>query len=306
MKHIFIINPAAGTGESEKKILPSILHYCKIHGDDFEIHRSLNKQEVGNYVSTRAAVGDPVRFYAIGGDGTICDVLNGMAGYGNAELAVMPCGSGNDFVKNFTHKENFLDLEKQLAGSIEYVDVIKFNDSYCINMLNIGTDCDIAEYSEVLRSKKNLKGSASYAAAAIELLPKGTTYDLEFTDENGELQRGNFMLVAVGNGKYCGGGFKACPSASLTDGLMDIGLVKLCKGPKLVQMLIKYRRGTHSKDRKFDEIGKTFKVSEFTIIPHQNVNICVDGEISPLVETHCKLIPRAIKIVVPKGSKLID
>ena len=57
MKHIFIINPAAGTGVSEKSILPLVIKFIKEHGEDFEIHRTLNKQEVGTYVRARASAG---------------------------------------------------------------------------------------------------------------------------------------------------------------------------------------------------------------------------------------------------------
>ncbi len=218
MKHIFIINPAAGVGNSEKSILPEIIRFAKEQGGDFEIHRSLNKHEIGSFVKSRASAGDPVRFYAVGGDGTISDVLNGMAEYGNAELAVIPCGSGNDFVRNFKNKSNFLDLEKQLTGTIEYVDIIKFNDSYCMNMINIGLDCDINQYAGALRVMGKFKGSASYLAAALKLLPTKRTYDIEYTDESGNVCRENLMITAIGNGMYCGGGFKSCCKASLTDG----------------------------------------------------------------------------------------
>lgn len=306
MKHIFIINPVAGIGESQSKVLPEVIEHIKNHGEDFEIHRSLNKQEIVSYVSSRASIGDPVRFYAVGGDGTICDVLNGLMGNDNAQLAVIPCGSGNDFVKNFSNRNNFMNLNRQLTGSIEKLDVIKYNDSYCINMVNIGIDCDIAARSVELRAQKRFEGAMSYAVAALQLMPEGTVYDLEYTDPEGFCHRSELMLAAIGNGKFCGGGFKGCPRASLKDGLMDIGLVKLCQGIKLPKMLVKYRRGTHLEDRDADRYCIYRQVKECTLIPHQRVNVCVDGEISPFTETHFEVIPAAVSFVVPSGSKLIE
>ena len=304
MKHIFIINPAAGTGESEKSILPAVIKFIKEHGDDFEIHRSLNKPEIGTYVRARASAGLPVRFYAVGGDGTVCDVLNGMAEYGNAELAVIPVGSGNDFVRNFSHKENFFNVQNLVDGQVEYIDVIKYNDAYCMNMLNIGTDCDINIQATKYRAQKKFKGAMSYIAAALAVLPKNRTYDLEYTDEEGLFHRENILLCAVGNGKFCGGGFKALPNAKLTDGLMDVGILRPMKTPKLMQMLVKYHQGTHIKDREADKLIKYMQLSEFKMVPHQDVKVCVDGETEDLVETSFKVIPRAIKFVIPKGSQL--
>jgi YegS/Rv2252/BmrU family lipid kinase len=304
MKHIFIINPAAGTGQSEKSILPEIIKFIKEHGSDFEIHRSLNKPEIGSYVKARAAQGLPVRFYAVGGDGTICDVLNGMAEYGNAELAVIPCGSGNDFVRNFSHKENFLKIQNIVDGEIEHIDVIQYNGMYCMNMLNIGTDCDINVLATRYRAKKRYKGAMSYAAAAVKVLPKGKTYDFEYTDENGETQREEVLLACVGNGKFCGGGFKPCPEASLIDGKMDVCIVRPTKGARLAKLLVDYHQGNHLKPKDADKLIKYFQTTEFTLTPHCNAFACVDGETFGAKETHFKTIPRAIKFVVPKGSKL--
>ena len=306
MKHIFIINPAAGTGDSEKKVLPEIIKFIKEHGDDFEIHRSLNKPEIGTYVKARASQGYPIRFYAVGGDGTVCDVLNGMAEYGNAELAVIPVGSGNDFVRNFSHKEHFFNIEDQVNGQTEYVDIIRYNDSYCINMLNIGTDCDINIQATKYRAQKKFKGAMSYVAGALKVLPKNRSYDLEYSDADGVMHREETLLVAIGNGKFCGGGFKALPEAKLTDGLMDVGILRPMDGPTLARMLVKYHQGTHLRDKRAGELITYMQLPEFTIIPHTETKVTVDGETEDLKETHFKVIPRALKFVVPRGSKLMS
>ncbi len=306
MKHIFIINPAAGTGESEKNVLPEVIKFIKEHGDDFEIHRSLNKAEIGTYVRARASAGYPVRFYAVGGDGTICDVLNGMAEYGNAELAIIPCGSGNDFARNFSNKESFFDVQNFVDGTIEYVDVIKFNDSYCMNMLNIGTDCDINIYATKLRAQNKAKGAMSYVKAALHILPKAHYYDIEYVDGEGVHRREKVLLACVGNGVYCGGGFKPLPKAKINDGLMDILILRPIKGAKLMKMLAKYRVGSHLKDKDAEEVITYMQLPEFRLIPHEPVKMCVDGETEDFVETYFKVIPKAIKLVVPKGSKLIS
>jgi len=305
MKHIFIINPAAGKGDSENKILPQIIKYVKEHGDDFEIHRSLNKAEIISYVHARASLGEPIRFYAVGGDGTICDVVSGMVEFGNAELTVIPCGSGNDFVRNFTHKENFLSLDKLVNGNIEYIDVIQYNDEYCINMLNAGTDCEVVIAAAELR-KKGVGGAKSYAQAALPILSKKPLYKFEYTDINGEKVQEDLMLVAIGNGMFCGGGFKSCSKAKLNDGLMDVVYIKPAYGPMLAPLLWQYHQGTYVNSAIAQKYFEYRQTSEIWIKPLDDINLSTDGEVSKFQESNIKVLSKAIKFVIPQGSSLLN
>lgn len=304
MKHIFIINPAAGKGESHRLLLPRILRFVKIHGDDFEIHRTLNKQEVGAYVKSRASQGDPVRFYAVGGDGTICDVVNGLVGYPNAELGFIPCGSGNDFARNFALKELFFNLEALTRGEAHSVDVIKYNDHYCMNMLNVGADAQVVARSEELR-KEGMAGSASYAKAALEIIPKAPEYEFEYAVEGGEIKREKFLLMAIGNGKFCGGGFRSCPEGSIDDGLLDIACVRSVPGLKLAPLLLKYRAGTYLHSRSAAPYFEYIKAKKFWLRPVDDVILSVDGELEQCPELSIEIVPKAINLVVPKGSKIL-
>lgn len=305
MKHVFIINPAAGKGSSVAEMLPKLHKYMKETGGDYEIHRSLNKNDIISWVSQRASGGEDVRFYAVGGDGTVNDVLCGMISHPNAELAVIPCGSGNDFVKNFTNVKNFLDIEKQINGKAVPIDVIKFNDSYSLNMLNIGTDCDIVTESLRLRSERNIKGAASYAVAAVKVLAKRGTYHMKYVDENGEAKEEELLLIAVANGKFCGGGFKSCPKASLSDGLMDVCVVRPVEGLKLFKMLLQYRNGTYLDSPEASKYFKYMQLSEFDLSPADDFNVSVDGEIEPFVDTHFSVVRNGIRVVVPQGSEIL-
>ena len=302
MKHIFIVNPVAGHGLAEKTYQPQILSFLKDSGLEYEIHRSLNKQEIGTYIKQRASVGDDIRFYAIGGDGTLCDIVNGAIGFPNAEVAALPSGTGNDFVRNFTGKENFFDLKKQVNGKAVPVDVIKCNDFYSINMLNIGADCEVVVKAA---SYKKMSGSMSYARGALAVLPKGPKYRMAYTDENGEEHEEDLLLAAIGNGHFCGGGFKSCPKASLQDGLMDVVLVRPVVGLKLFKMLLKYHQGTHLESAEADELIKFMQVSKFRLRAIDSVSVSVDGEVLPFTEGDISIIPGAIKFVIPEGSEMI-
>ena len=302
MKHIFIVNPAAGNGRGEKIYQPKILAFLKDSGLDYEIHRSLNKQEIGTYVKQRAESGEAIRFYATGGDGTLCDVVNGAVGFPNVEVAALPCGTGNDFVRNFTNRENFTDIAKQVNGKAVPVDVIKCNDFYSVNMLNIGADCEVVARAAQIKSKS---GSWSYIRGALEILPKGPKYRMVYTDENGQEVEEDVLLIAIANGHYCGGGFKSCPKACLEDGLMDVVVAKPVKGLKMLSLLLKYHNGTHLDDAAAAEFIKFMQLPEFKLRALDKVSVSVDGEVSPFTEAEIKMVRGAINFVVPEGSEMI-
>ncbi len=302
MKHIFIVNPAAGSADADAELTPKIQSYARKAGIDFEIHRTLNKEEVGTYCRQRAEKGD-VRFYACGGDGTLCDVANAVAKMPNVEIAVYPCGTGNDFARNFTNPENLLDFGKLIAGKAVPVDLIRHSHGYSINMLNIGVDCDVVVEASELKRVKGLSGSMSYIAGAVKVLSRGKTYRMSY-EEDGELKEEEFFLAAIGNGRYCGGGFCSAPDASVSDGKMDILLIRPVRGLKMLQMLLKYRSGTHLQDKDADKYIIFKRTDYFKLYPSEPVNVSIDGEVMPFEGGEFVSEPGAVKIVVPEGSEL--
>jgi YegS/Rv2252/BmrU family lipid kinase len=304
MNHVFIVNPAAGKGNAVKEISPNGMQALQERGDSFEIHRSLSKQEIYDYVHKVAEKGEPVRFYACGGDGTINDVLCGMIGFSNAELAVVPLGSGNDFVRNFTNKQNFLNPGAQFASRTMNIDVIRVGDTYSINMLNIGVDCDVVVAAKNA-SGRIIKGSMAYLVGVAQVLPKAKGYKMRY-ELDGKTYEEELFLAAVANGMYCGGGFKSSPRSSLTDGLIDVSIIRPVQGAKLLQMLLKYHQGTHLKDKEADKYIKYFQCKKFTLEPVGDINVSIDGEVSIFKRTEFEIMPGAVKLAVPQGCELIQ
>ena len=302
MKHFFVVNPVSGNGIAVKKYLPQLLSYLKDSDLDYEIHRSLNKEEIGTYVRQHASAGDDVRFYAVGGDGTLCDVVNGAVGFRNVEVGVIPCGTGNDFVRNFTNRENFRNFEKLVNGKAMPVDVLKVGDIYSINMLNIGADCEVVARAAQLKSRS---GSLSYIRGALDILPKNPKYKMVYTDESGTDHEEYLMLCAIANGHFCGGGFKSCPRASVDDGLMDVVIVRPVTGLRMLKLLLKYHNGTHLADKSAVDVIQYLQVRDFSLKPLDKVNVSIDGEVQPFTGADITIIPGAVKFVVPEGSEPI-
>lgn len=302
MKHIFVVNPAAGKGKAEKILLPRIRNAVKKAGCEYEIHRTMNKQETCDYVRQKAQNGDPVRFYACGGDGTVNDVLCGMQGFANAQLAVVPCGSGNDFAKNFSDPKALLDLDAQLAAEAYPCDVVCLENGYSINMVNVGVDCDVA--AKQIEVKKNLIGGPlSYLAAAVPVLSRMKPYRMRYTADGKSVEE-DLLLCCIANGGFCGGGFHSAPKASVSDGIMDVCIVRPVKGLKLLKLLLKYHEGTHLEAEEAKGIVEYLQCRTFDLRPVSPVNVCIDGEIREFSGSSFEVLPGAVQLVVPAGCSL--
>ena len=302
MKHVFVVNPAAGNGAGLRDILPAIHKALTGFEEDYEIHRTLSEQETILYCRQKCAFEGRVRFYACGGDGTINNVLTGIVGHDNAELAIIPCGTGNDFVRNFTEKDNFLTIEKLIHGSVMPIDVLKWQGGYALNMFNIGVDCDVVAEAAAMKSDR-LKGAAAYLAAALKVLSRGKTYRMAYTIEDGEEVESELMLSAIANGHFCGGGFKSCPDAKLDDGVMDVCIVHPVHGIRFPILLAKYRAGSHLQDREADKYIEYIHCKKFRLRALEPVRISVDGEVLDFEDTEFEILPGALKLVIPEGSQ---
>ena len=145
MKHVFIVNPCAGKGKNQASnyIIPRIKEYFEKNGGNYEIHETTEPYEGIDFVKYYPVDEDTVRFYACGGDGTLFEVVNGAYGKENVEVAVIPLGSGNDFIRLFGNKEDLVDVEAQVNGTPIKLDVIKCLGKIAINQCSMGLDAEV-------------------------------------------------------------------------------------------------------------------------------------------------------------------
>ena len=109
MKTIFIINPNAGQGKTVKKLLSEI-HTAELGGADVDIYYTKSPGDAGRFAKDYCASNGAARFIACGGDGTVCEVVNGIIGFPGAQAGVLPLGTGNDFCRNFSDPKKFCDV----------------------------------------------------------------------------------------------------------------------------------------------------------------------------------------------------
>ena len=144
MKHIFVINPNAGKKDRFEEISSLLKKYDGII--DYETYRTTCKGDGREFVKNYLLIHpkeETYRFYAIGGDGSLHDVVNGAYEFPNAEVACYPSGSGNDFIKNFDNHEGFRNLDSLINGHVKKVDLLKANNKVSINIFNYGFDGEV-------------------------------------------------------------------------------------------------------------------------------------------------------------------
>ena len=221
MKHIFIINPAAGAKDISKPLSKQI--HSLLPEEDFVIHITTGKNDARDFVQEYLTqhTKESVRVYSCGGDGTLNEVLNGLVGFSNASLACYPSGSGNDFVKNFPNMNDFLDLESLIKAETKEIDIIQFNGRYAINICNLGFDGEVGYNFMRFKKIPKIKGPTAYNLAVFWGLLSKMKHMVTVHVDGQLFHQGYILLSAIANGRCYGGGYYCAPRANVTDGLLD-------------------------------------------------------------------------------------
>ena len=303
IKHVFILNPAAGKGEVQSDLQSQIERVCAARGVDFEIHHTGGPGEATDFVRTTCEHNPDLqlRFYACGGDGTLGETVNGASDFANASVGVVPVGTGNDFVRNFESKDTFLDIEAQLDGEPAMLDLIQYNGKLCANMINIGFDCEVVkQVAKIKKSKLIPKDMAYIAGLVITLIRKpGVTASVSF--DGGEPEKRRMLLTSVANGAWCGGGFRSTPLALLSDGVLDALMIRNVSRISFLTLVGLYKKGTYVANQKAREVIDYVKCHTVHYFFDGVQSICVDGEIVEVTDLEISVVRDALRLIVPSG-----
>ena len=192
-------------------------------------------------------------------------------------VGVVPMGTGNDFVSNFTDKERFFNIEAQIKGSAYEIDLVKCNDLYSVNMVNVGFDSHVVCKKERLGKKKWMPRKLSYIAGLVITLVRKPGLKVDLSRDGEKPEKRDLLLTTLANGAFCGGGFNSNPKASLTDGNIDCITINNVSRLKFLSLVGKYKSGTHLSG-KFDSIISHFKCRKADLVFSEETPVSVDGE----------------------------
>lgn len=300
-KHIFLLNPAAGKGKMQDGLAEQIERVCSQKGVDYEIHRTNASGEATTYVRACCEQNPDtqLRFYACGGDGTLSETVNGAYGYANACVGVVPVGTGNDFVRNFSGSEAFLDIAAQLDGQAVSLDLMEYNGKLCANMVNIGFDCEVVKQTAKLKKSKLIPKSMTYIAGLVITLIRKPGVVADVSVDGGKPERRRMLLTAVANGAWCGGGFHSTPLALLDDGVLDTLLIKNVSRIRFLTLVPLYKKGTFVDSKSARRVIDYIKCHTVRYTFDAMQSICVDGEIAEVKDLEVRVIRDAVSMIVP-------
>ena len=297
MKHIFIINPAAGSRDRTADYSEKIHTLCHDRGLDYRIRVSTAPGECFRIAREAAETGEEVRLYACGGDGTLNEVVQGAAGFHNAAVTVFSGGSGNDFVKLFDDPRAFFDLERLLEAEEATFDLIRCNDDIALNICSVGLDARIGTDVTHYKRLPLLQGFRAYAASTVVNVIKGIAehYVIEV---GGEVIDGEKTMICVCNGRYYGGGFNPVPEADPADGLLDVLVVEKVSRLQVAGVVGKYKAGRY---QELPKLVRHFRTDRITVRCDRETPINLDGELRTAKTVEFSLAEEKIRFFYPKG-----
>lgn len=276
MKYIFIVNPESAKGNA-MKIIGNIEKVCKQEHIEYEICYTLAQGDATRLAQSYKDEENII--YAVGGDGTLSEVLNGVVGTKN-KIGIIPAGSGNDFYRTV----------KELGKTEIESDVGVINGKYFLNIACVGIDAEVANNVPLMK-KKNVKVKNLYTASILYTFTHFKFKQIHFKSQEKD-ENGNFTILSICNGRYYGGGYNISPKASLEDNYFDVYYINKLRLPSIINLLLKLKKGKLEQDKRTNH----FKTNNITVTSEEPIRFNVDGETIENTKFEIKIIPKAIKI----------
>lgn len=292
MKYAFIVNPLAGRGRARKtwqQVEPLLcrertgaVYYTTRAGEAVDLARQAQDQGASVLV-------------AVGGDGTVLEVVNGMD-LDRTVLGLLPAGTGNDLSRSLGYPA----CPRAVAAGLfrwgaRAMDLGKTNYGYFTNVIGAGFDAQVAH--EINANIKFLTGTAAYLAGILKILAIYRNAPMTLCCD-GRSWEGKALLVAVGNGAYYAGGINIVPPARVDDGWFHLCLAKDVGKLDTLLMLPRLFKGGHTRHPKV-EILQARRVTVDSPVP---LMVQADGEILGPLPLTVELLPGALRVLAPAAS----
>ena len=315
MRYLFLLNPAAGKRDRTGELIPAI------HGaaDRVGIPAEKLAVEVTRYaghareLAAQAAdmarrTGEPVRIWTAGGDGTFNEALTGAQGCGLAATGCLPFGSGNDFLRTYGTREEFADLDAQLAGGVVDIDLMETSLGLSATICAAGLDAQVAYGIPQFRRIPFCGGEMAYALSIIKQLCGHIGRNVAFAIDDEELTA-DCLMCAVCNGRTYGGGFCAAPEARPDDGWLDVFIIRKVSRLTIARLLGLYKKGGHFRDGKLVPEAEPYfiyrRAKQVSLRPVDGrgpIVATADGECAPCDAITARLRPLAGRVLLPKPA----
>jgi diacylglycerol kinase (ATP) len=298
---VFLVNPASAGGSTGRR-WPEIAHRAAARGLEGDALISDAPGRLGT-LTAEAVAGGARRLVVVGGDGSVNEVVNGLSPEDQVEVAVIPRGTGWDFVRTFAIPRD-LDgaIDVAVGGDVREIDlgVATYRTwageeagSSFANVASAGISGAIAQRAN--ESSKALGGKISYYWATLAVFFGWQTGEMHVTVD-GESRTGKMIDAMICNGRFLGGGMMMCPEAEPDDGVFDVLLIGDVTKRDLAFVLPKTYKGKHLPHPRLELLrGRVVSVESEEPLP-----IELDGEQPGTTPVRLEVVPRALKLRVPR------
>lgn len=226
---------------------------------------------------------------AMGGDGTLHEILNGFENFENNALGLIPFGTGNDFAAAAGIPSDVRQAAEKIAfKDPTYIDFIQLSSGLrSLNVVGMGIDVDVLERTYAGKSHGRSKYFRSLIASLFKF--KSCNFTVEY---DGKIEKRYGLIAALGNGRQFGGGIKICPEAKIDDGYMDMIIVDYISRPKLIAALVKLMRG---KVNSIKEATVAKVKSAKFIMDNPEFTIQAEGELYKNVPIDARIVTDKLK-----------
>lgn len=298
MRHLFLINPTAGKSDCTARITAEAKALSEKLGEEYEIFVSSARGDCTKKAKEAGESGIPTKLYACGGDGTFNECVNGAAHYQNLSLTCIPCGSGNDFIKQFKDPKAFSDLGNFTETETKEIDLMELDGHYAANICSVGLDARIGTSIDAYRRMPLLSGSRAYTASIVVNLMKGIAKPCR-VEIGDTIIDNDLTLVCVCNGSWYGGGYHPVPEASMTDGLLDVLVVKKVSIITVAKVISAYQKGKYAD---YPHLITHFRTDSVRISTPEKEPVNLDGELLMRDDLTISIPPEKLRLFVPKAA----
>ncbi|MNP01144.1 Diacylglycerol kinase [compost metagenome] len=285
-----IYNPTSGR-EEMRRLLPDILERLDRAGIETSCHATTGEGDATREASEAVDRGYDI-ILAAGGDGTLNEVINGMAEKSNLPpLGIFPLGTTNDFARAMgisKRWEEYCDLV--IENKTRPIDIGKANGRHFINIAGGGSLTELTY--EVPSRLKTMIGQLAYYMKGIEKMASLSPISLEIRAEGHELMQGEFMLFLIANSNSVGGFEKLAPDARIDDGMLDVIALKKCNLAEFIRLVSMALRGDHFNDSRV----VYFKTRKMEVSSPDHVQLNLDGELGGELPGVFEILPQHLRI----------
>lgn len=285
-----IVNPVSGGGKNAQ-IAKQIEALLAQRGETSRIFETANEGDGDRQVRLALESGCE-GVVCIGGDGTLSEIVHGLAGSGSV-LYIVPSGTGNDFARALGLPRDPIEaFRAQLSGHRAAIDCGSLNGRAFINVSGSGFDVEVLRKTEEF--KPVYPGEQAYRKAVLAVLGSYKAFRSEISIDGGEFRPYSGTIVEIANGQYIGGGMKVAPGARMQDGLFDVVMVG-CVPRMLIPFLLPlFILGAHV----HLPIARVVRAKD-VVLRARGMVVNVDGRLEEMDEAHYEIRPSALQVMLP-------